>query len=660
MSQTAQRKRSEPSGQVHINIESEKECVPTWDAFLFCREVIPIPNIKERQNTVKTRDPTPKGRIPRPLKLARHRLTARGRMLLVKKNQKQEPETPETAATGQVEQAGRRALQSAAHSVPNLTRRMVELGRRKLRERTVRARREKQEFRQRENVAERPESLMPPRPEQQAPGEGNTFRSPWRKERPDKLAENHPTPYIPQIPRGVQKSDIHTGKTDRSGRPQQGTSLVSPRGKPALPAVREKVPGKSTAEKAQGLLSIREKPVPVGAAARSPKLVPRPPGKAGAQAIRRGRTLAQRRGQQRLVRQAKAAAKSAATVTKRAAALVVRAAAALVSALAGLLGGGVLALLLCGVLLVGALVASPFGIFFSGEDLNGDGRTMQVVMREINQEFSQCLTEIEQANSYDELDRGGTSASWKDVLAIYTVAHSTESENPIEVATITPEKEEFLRQVFWDMNQITYQLEVVAGEEETRILHIRIQGLSRQEAAEKYGFTDRQIAQLAELTDSPLNDAWQNLLYSSFAGSDDLVTVALSQVGNSGDAYWNWYGFQSRVEWCAIFVSWCAEQCGYLDAGVFPRFSGCGTGVNWFQARGQWLSGRETPEPGMIVFFKWYGSDASIADHVGIVERVENGRVYTIEGNSGDRVRQNSYPIGYGEIVGYGVPIGVE
>lgn len=66
------------------------------------------------------------------------------------------------------------------------------------------------------------------------------------------------------------------------------------------------------------------------------------------------------------------------------------------------------------------------------------------------------------------------------------------------------------------------------------------------------------------------------------------------------------------------------------------------------------LPGNATPEPGMLILFKWYGSDAIVADHVGIVERVENGRVYTIEGNSGDRVRQNSYPIGYGEILGYG------
>ena len=140
--------------------------------------------------------------------------------------------------------------------------------------------------------------------------------------------------------------------------------------------------------------------------------------------------------------------------------------------------------------------------------------------------------------------------------------------------------------------------------------------------------------------------------------ASDMVGAAQSQVGNVGGApYWSWYGFSSRVEWCAIFVSWCADQCGYIDAGIVPKFAGCGVGVQWFQNRGQWLPGSATPEPGMLIFFKWYGSDSSIADHVGIVESVENGRVYTIEGNAGDQVRRNSYPIGYGEIKGYGVPV---
>ena len=140
--------------------------------------------------------------------------------------------------------------------------------------------------------------------------------------------------------------------------------------------------------------------------------------------------------------------------------------------------------------------------------------------------------------------------------------------------------------------------------------------------------------------------------------ASDMVGAAQSQVGQTGgQPYWSWYGFSSRVEWCAIFVSWCADQCGYLDAGIVPKFAGCGVGVQWFQNRGQWLPGSATPEPGMLIFFKWYGSDSSIADHVGIVESVENGRVYTLEGNAGDQVRRNSYPIGYGEIKGYGVPV---
>lgn len=140
--------------------------------------------------------------------------------------------------------------------------------------------------------------------------------------------------------------------------------------------------------------------------------------------------------------------------------------------------------------------------------------------------------------------------------------------------------------------------------------------------------------------------------------ASDMAAIAQSQIGQTGgQPYWSWYGFGSRVEWCAIFVSWCANQCGYLDAGILPKFASCGVGVKWFQNRGQWLPGSATPEPGMVIFFQWYGSDSLIADHVGIVEKVEGGRVYTIEGNSNDQVRRNSYPIGYGEIKGYGVPI---
>lgn len=89
-------------------------------------------------------------------------------------------------------------------------------------------------------------------------------------------------------------------------------------------------------------------------------------------------------------------------------------------------------------------------------------------------------------------------------------------------------------------------------------------------------------------------------------GNEAIVEVALAQVGNEGgEPYWSWYGFDSRVEWCACFVSWCANQCGYLDSGIIPKFSGCVDGVNWFQSNGQWQDRSYEPQAGDIIFFDW-------------------------------------------------------
>lgn len=137
-------------------------------------------------------------------------------------------------------------------------------------------------------------------------------------------------------------------------------------------------------------------------------------------------------------------------------------------------------------------------------------------------------------------------------------------------------------------------------------------------------------------------------------GSQAIVQVALTQEGNGGDTYWSWYGFAQREEWCACFVSWCADQCGYIEAGVIPKFSLCSAGMEWFESRGQFMDGSYVPTSGDLVFFDW-GNGGSV-DHVGIVESVVDGTVYTVEGNSGDKVARRSYPIGYGQIVGYGIP----
>lgn len=138
-------------------------------------------------------------------------------------------------------------------------------------------------------------------------------------------------------------------------------------------------------------------------------------------------------------------------------------------------------------------------------------------------------------------------------------------------------------------------------------------------------------------------------------GNQAIVQVALAQEGNGGDTYWRWYGFTSRVSWCACFVSWCGEQCGYLESGAMPKFSLCSDGAKWFQEKGQFKDGSCVPAAGDIIFFDW-GDDGSI-DHVGIVESVGKGNVNTVEGNSGDQVKRHSYPIGDSRIYGYGVPV---
>ena len=138
-------------------------------------------------------------------------------------------------------------------------------------------------------------------------------------------------------------------------------------------------------------------------------------------------------------------------------------------------------------------------------------------------------------------------------------------------------------------------------------------------------------------------------------GNQTIVEVALTQLGNEGgQPYWSWYGFEGRVEWCACFVSWCADQCGYIESGIIPKFAGCVDGANWFKGNGQWQDRNYEPQAGNIIFFDWEGDGET--DHVGIVEKCENGVVYTVEGNSGDACRQKQYTVGSSSIYGYGIP----
>ena len=136
-------------------------------------------------------------------------------------------------------------------------------------------------------------------------------------------------------------------------------------------------------------------------------------------------------------------------------------------------------------------------------------------------------------------------------------------------------------------------------------------------------------------------------------GNSELVNVAASQIGNKGGMpYWSWWGYRNRVEWCAIFVSWCAEQCGMIEDGSILKFENVTVGMNWFKERNQWLAHGSIPSEGMIIFFDWDGDNH--CDHVGMVEKVDKGIVTTIEGNSNDQVRENTYSVNSNVIMGYG------
>ena len=381
---------------------------------------------------------------------------------------------------------------------------------------------------------------------------------------------------------------------------------------------------------------------------------------------------------------ARATAKTAATTAKAAAkgvSATVKAMIASVKALvAAIAAGGWVAILAVVIIcLIGLIVGSCFGIFFSGED-SGTGQTMPAVVREINQEYEGKLDEIKNGTAHDTLEMSGSRAVWPEVLAIYAVKTTTDPDNPQEVATMDDSKKELVKEIFWAMNEISHRSETAtttqtvetddgAGniiEEEVEVttttLYITVTHKTADEMADAYNFTADQRAQLAELLAEENRSMWSSALYGIGVGDGEIVVVALSQLGNvGGQPYWSWYGFNSRVEWCACFVSWCANECGYLDAGVIPRTAGCISGSDWFKDRGLWQDNSYEPRPGDIIYFDWdnkgnSGPQDGLADHVGIVEKVENGLVYTVEGNSGDSCRENRYAIGHYEIYGYGTP----
>lgn len=369
----------------------------------------------------------------------------------------------------------------------------------------------------------------------------------------------------------------------------------------------------------------------------------------------------------------KAAVKATAAAVKA----IVAGTKALIAAIAA--GGWIAVVVIIVICLIGLIVGSCFGIFFSGED-SGTGQTMRQAVQEINADYQSQIDTTRATIIYDELEMSGSRAVWPEVLAVYAVKTTTDPDDPQEVATVDNAKKAILKDIFWRMNELSSRTESKTEEVITETddghgnivettttvtrtyLYITVSHKTADEMADLYGFNEEQRQQLSELLAEENNSLWSAVLYGISVGDGEIVTVALSQVGNvGGQPYWSWYGFDGRVEWCACFVSWCANECGYIDSGVIPKFAGCANGVQWFKDRGQWQDGSFKPSAGQIIFFDWDNKGSSgpqdgQSDHVGIVEKCENGIVYTIEGNSGDSCRQNQYPVGHYEILGYGVP----
>ena len=365
---------------------------------------------------------------------------------------------------------------------------------------------------------------------------------------------------------------------------------------------------------------------------------------------------------QRTAEAAGKAAKVAAKATARAVKAIVEELKVLIMEIAA--GGSTAAIVIVIICAVAVLAGSAYGIFFANED-NGSGMTLQTAVREINAAFLAQIESIETEIPHDVEEQSGTRAEWKDVLAVYAVMTTTASENPMDVASMTDEKRGILTEIFWDMNEIQTRTETETIHGDNRepttktILYIEVSHKTAAEIAEAYEFDDSQTALLNELLSDKYTSLWSNALYGSGTGDGTIVSVAMSQLGNvGGEPYWRFMGYQSRVEWCACFVSWCANECGYIQDGSIPSFASCPVGVSWFKSQGQWCDGSYIPNPGDIIFFDWIepstGRQNGNADHVGIVEKVENGCIYTIEGNAGDCVRENRFTIGYYAILGYG------
>ena len=342
--------------------------------------------------------------------------------------------------------------------------------------------------------------------------------------------------------------------------------------------------------------------------------------------------------------------------------------------------------------LIGGIVASSFGIFFAGDQSGKKTKSLQEIVLSINSEYNNKIEGIKKKVAHDELITEGYQAPWPDVLSIYAVYITTKTEGATDVVHITDDNVNVLRDIFWKMNTVSYTTEKITekkkvpvldekGEQKKdekgnpiytekkitkTILHIKTSHKTAEQQAFALSFNVKQLAEMRELLDVKNASLWAQILKGVGSGSNELVNLALSQLGNKGgEKYWKWAGSSKRIAWCALFVSWCADKTGLRAAGQIPYFSFVGDGVHWFKTKNKWIKGSEVNSsnydklirPGMLIFFDWLEDDKrdGHGDHVGIVTKVANGHIYTVEGNKDDKVAEGSYQVGNKSILGFGI-----
>lgn len=204
-------------------------------------------------------------------------------------------------------------------------------------------------------------------------------------------------------------------------------------------------------------------------------------------------------------------------------------------------GGWVAVIVIIVICLVALMCSSIFGIFFSSQKTSANSITMNTVVAECNQEFSDKLQSIQDSNPHDDYVLEGSMASWKDVLTVYTIKQSN-GVNQQDVMTIDDNKKNVIKQIFWDMNSLTSEVkdemvteqgtnaDEMPKQVQKKVLHIKINTKTIEQMKNDYHFSPAQNKQLAELTDNKYASLWNGVIYGA---TDSGEYVNWRQAGQS-------------------------------------------------------------------------------------------------------------------------------